>query len=234
MKVVVLQSNYVPWKGYFDLIHDADLFVHYDEVKYTKNDWRNRNAILTKSGRQWLTIPIAKSAVQQKISEVRIEDARWQERHFRSLYYGYKSAAHFAQLEPLLHEFYHEREWDRLIDVDRHILGRVSDMLGIATRFVDSADYALEGKREGRLLGLLKQLGATEYISGPAARDYLTPVEPDFAAAGIQITYKDYAGYPTYRQMNPEFDHAVSILDMIANVALDEIGERIWGWRDAR
>src|SRR3954469_16903743 len=98
MKVVVLQSNYVPWKGYFDLIHDADLFVFYDEVKYTKNDWRNRNKIFTTNGVQWLTIPISKDAVKQKISQVEIKDNGWQELHYKSLFFGYKSAPFFNQL----------------------------------------------------------------------------------------------------------------------------------------
>lgn len=234
MKVVVLQSNYAPWKGYFDLIHDADLFVHYDEVKYTKNDWRNRNVIRSKNGSQWLTIPIAKSAVRQRISEVEITDPGWQEQHFRSLYYAYKGAAHFDQLEPLLHEFYREHTWQRLVDVDRHILVRICGMLGIETRMVDSADYRLEGAKASRLLQLLEQLGTTRYLSGPAARDYLAAAEGDFAAAGITVQYKDYSGYPSYPQLHPEFDHAVSILDMIANVEIDRIGELIWGWRTDR
>src|SRR3954469_1788276 len=92
MKVVVLQSNYVPWKGYFDLIHDADLFIFYDEVQYTKNDWRNRNRIVTKNGPQWLTIPIPHEAVHQKISEVLLpKDGDWQKLHWKSLFFGYKA-----------------------------------------------------------------------------------------------------------------------------------------------
>src|SRR4051812_8183445 len=106
MKVVILQSNYIPWKGYFDLINDADIFVFYDEVKYTKNDWRNRNKIYTKNGMQWLTIPIHKDAVKQKISEVEMPDNSWQELHHKSLEFGYKSAPYYKQLEPLLTELY--------------------------------------------------------------------------------------------------------------------------------
>ena len=114
MRVVVLQSNYLPWRGYFDLIHDADLFVYYDEVQYTKNDWRNRNRICSKNGLQWLTIPIAKSAVKQKISEVALPDPRWQVDHFKSLYFSYKPAPCFHQLEPLLHEVYEQQQWTTL------------------------------------------------------------------------------------------------------------------------
>jgi hypothetical protein len=58
MTAVVLQSSYIPWRGYFDLIHDADVFVFYDDVQYTVNDWRNRNRIKTANGVVWLTIPV--------------------------------------------------------------------------------------------------------------------------------------------------------------------------------
>src|SRR4051812_45940055 len=99
MKVAVLQSNYVPWKGYFDLIHDVDLFVFYDEVQYTKNDWRNRNRIYTKNGLQWLTIPVSRDSVHQKISEVKLPSNSWREQHWKSLAFGYAQAPHFTQLE---------------------------------------------------------------------------------------------------------------------------------------
>ena len=49
-KIAILQSNYIPWKGYFDLIGSVDTFVFYDEMQYTKRDWRNRNKIKTRNG----------------------------------------------------------------------------------------------------------------------------------------------------------------------------------------
>src|SRR5256885_6555778 len=111
MKVVAIQSNYVPWKGYFDLIHDADIFVFYDEVKYTKNDWRNRNQIYTKNGLQWLTIPIHHEAVHMKISEVEFQDSEWQALHHKSLTYGYHAAPYFHQIKDLLDKAYLKTQW---------------------------------------------------------------------------------------------------------------------------
>src|SRR6185436_12370323 len=101
VRAVVLQSNYLPWRGYFDLIQNADVFVFYDEVQYTKNDWRNRNRICSKNGVQWLTIPISRDAVKLKISEVHLPDARWQEDHFQTLRHSYKPARFYEQIEPL-------------------------------------------------------------------------------------------------------------------------------------
>ena len=228
MKVVVLQSNYIPWKGYFDLIHDADTFVFYDEVQYTKNDWRNRNQIYTKNGLQWLTIPIHKDAVKLKISEVNIKDEAWQAQHFKSLLLGYKRAPCFSQIEPFLHEVYIENTWRNLSELNRHLTIEVSRMLSIQTKFEDSKTYDLTGDKVGKLLGLLKQLGATEYISGPSGRDYLAPHENLFNENGILINYKNYDGYPEYRQMSHPFVHGVSIIDMLANIPLNEIPRYIW------
>ena len=182
MKVVVLQSNYVPWKGYFDLIHDADQFIFYDEVKYTKNDWRNRNRICTKNGLQWLTIPVEHHYVNHKISEVRFVSSSWQELHYKSLIYGYKAAPYFHQLEEVAKDYLINLRWELLKDLNHYLIKKISREIGIQTEFRDSADYVLEGDRISRLLNLLVQAKATEYISCPGS----TP----FAETDMRIGHK--------------------------------------------
>jgi hypothetical protein len=230
MKAVILQSNYLPWKGYFDLIHDADVFCFYDEVKYTKNDWRNRNRIYTKNGLQWLSIPISRHAVKQKISEVELP-TDWAEAHHTSISIGYGRAPFFRNLQALIDEFYREKKFSYLSEVNQYTIRRISEYIGIETKFVNSADYKLEGDRVERLVNLLKQMGATEYISGPSAKDYISGNEGLFADAGIKLSYKEYGSYPPYRQLLPEFENAVSIVDMIANLDRGEIADYIWKWR---
>jgi hypothetical protein len=228
LKVVVLQSNYIPWKGYFDLINDADVFVYYDEVKYTKNDWRNRNKIYSVNGEQWLSIPIFKDAVKLKISEVKIEGTSWQELHHKSIYYAYKKAPFFSQIESLIDEVYLEKKWLSLIELDRFLIEKISSMIGIQTRFVDSKNFDLSGERVDRLINILTQLGATQYISGPAAKDYLSDSEYLFEKNKIELIYKDYSAYPQYKQMREPFVHSVSILDLLVNVKLEEVMNYIW------
>jgi len=228
LKVVILQSNYLPWKGYFDLINDADIFVYYDEVQYTKNDWRNRNKIYTINGEQWITIPISKEAVKQKISEALITDKFWQELHFKSIYLAYKRAPYFHQLEPLINEVYIDKKWDSLSNLNRFLIEKISKMIGINTQFVDSKNFDLSSERTERLISILKQLNATEYISGPAAKNYLQNSENIFSENNIQLTYKNYSNYPTYKQLNNTFSHNVSIIDLIANIKLEEIKNYVW------
>lgn len=230
-RVVVLQSDYLPWKGYFDLIHDADVFVFYDEVKYTKNDWRNRNRVCSRNGVHWITIPVAQDAVKQKISDVELPANGWEGRHFKTLYFTYKRAPHFAQLESLLEAFFRRPRWTHLSLLNQALIRELCAQLGIRTRLLDSTGFRLDGDRVTRLLGLLEQLGASTYISGPSGREYLEPVRAAFEARGIRITYKDYSGYPEYPQLSRPFTHGVSIVDMIANLPLAEIPHHIWGFR---
>lgn len=228
MKVVVLQSNYIPWKGYFDLIHDADVFVYYDEVKYTKNDWRNRNKIYSSNGLQWLTIPISKEAVKLKISEVEIPEHSWQDLHYKSIYYAYKKAPYFRQIEPLIQEVYLDRRWKSLVDLNRYLIEKIAAAIGLSAIFADSKNFDLSGEKINRLINILKQLKATEYISGPAAKDYLSGAEHLFDQNGIRLTYKNYDAYPVYKQMREPFNHGVSILDLMVNLKLENIQDYIW------
>jgi hypothetical protein len=231
MKAVILQSNYIPWKGYFDLIHDADIFVYYDEVQYTKNDWRNRNRIYTRNGLQWLTIPVAANAVKKKISEVTLQDNRWQQLHHKSLSMGYAAAPFFHQLKPLIDETYLNRQWKKLVDINRYLIEYISSLIGLTTQFLDSKDFRPEGDRVHRLVNLLKQLNADTYISGPSAKSYLAGYEKLFDENNIHLTYKDYSGYPSYPQLSEPFENAVSILDMLANLEINQIKNYIWEWR---
>lgn len=229
MKVAVLQSNYIPWKGYFHLVESVDRFCFYDEVQFTKNDWRNRNLILGANGLQWMTIPVPSKSVKQKISEVEITDSSWQRKHLKTLQSAYGRAPHFTQLSTIMQEFLVEKEWNYLSQLNQTLVREIAAKLGILTTFYDSRDFALSTGRVERLLHLLKDLETTHYVSGPSARVYLQGHSTLFAKEGITIEYFEYPDYPKYSQVNSdEFQHGVSILDMIANVHYHEIPEKIW------
>jgi len=228
---VILQSNYLPWKGYFDLIHDADVFVFYDEVKYTKNDWRNRNILNAKGGDHWLSIPVSKESVKLRISEVRLPDSSWQKDHFQVILNTYRRAPHFQQIAGFLEDVYLVRKWEYLSELNQFVTIGVSRMLGIQTEFRNSSDFDLEGDRLERLISILKQLHAETYISGPAAKNYISDQAVLFEKAGINLKYKSYGNYPSYKQFREPFLQAVSILDLLAHVSLKDAPSYIWGWR---
>jgi hypothetical protein len=215
-KVAIVQSNYIPWKGYFDLIGHVDEFILFDDMQYTRRDWRNRNQIKTPQGLQWLTVPVqVKGKYHQKIRETEIDGMKWAEDHWKTLCHNYGRAPYFDTIADRIEPCYRQRTYARLSELNRTLLENICAQLGIRTVLTNSWDYDVsEGKSE-RLLHLCVQAGATEYVSGPAARDYL---DADlFRAAGIGVNWFDYSGYPTYPQLWGEFQHGVTILDLLFN-----------------
>ena len=217
-KVAILQSNYIPWKGYFDMIAAADEFILYDTVQFTKNDWRNRNKIKTPKGLEWLSIPVG-HGIDRRICDVVLPDSRWQEKHWKTLASNYGRALHFDEIAAVMEPLYRKHSYANLSELNLTLIEAVCGYLNITTKISNSWDYPLiDGKTE-RLVDLCAQAGGTEYISGPAAKDYLQ--EPLFSERGIQLTWFDYEGYPEYPQLWKGFAHNVTILDLLFNCGKD-------------
>lgn len=228
-KVAVIQSNYIPWKGYFDVIHDVDQFIFYDDVQFTKNDWRNRNKIKTAQGLAWLTIPVGKHQ-DRLICEVELMDDGWRRKHWSTIQQAYSKAPYFRMYRDFFEYVYQEAQWFNLSDLNQFLIGHISrEFLGIQTEFKDSREFHPQGEKLDRLIDLLKKTGASLYVSGPSAQDYIN--NNVFQNAGIELVYKDYSGYPEYRQFYPPFEHAVSVLDLLFNCG-PEASYYIWGWRE--
>lgn len=219
-RIAISQSNYIPWKGYFDMLNLVDEFVLYDDVQYTRRDWRNRNRIKTAQGPQWLTIPVqVKGKYFQKICDTVVSEPDWGRTHWRSLEHAYARSPHFADYAPVFRSLYDQSPGDNLSAINRAWIERINGLLGITTRLSWSSDYRLEEDRNRRLISICKQAGASDYYSGPAARCYLD--ESAFAAEGIRVHWMDYGGYPEYPQLHPPFDHSVSVLDLLFSVGPD-------------
>ena len=219
--VAIVQSSYIPWKGYFDLIGFADEFILYDDRQFTRRDWRNRNRIKTPQGPRWLTVPVAaKGRYTQRIDETVVSDPQWAVRHWRTLVHAYRPAAAFEEYGPRLAEVYSELgDTDRLSAINRRLIEAVCDLLGIETILRWSTEYGGSGSKTERLVSLCTAAGATVYLSGPSARAYID--ERLFDEAGIRLEYVDYTGYAEYPQLHPPFEHSVSILDLIFNAGAE-------------
>ena len=215
-KVAILQSNYIPWKGYFDMISLVDEFILYDDMQYTRRDWRNRNKIKTPNGLTWLTIPVeVKGKYFQKINETVISEAKWAKDHWATIKQFYSKAPFFKEYKDVFENFYMNTQEQYLSIVNYELIMIVNKILGIETKISWSSDYeVVDGKTE-RLLSLVQQANGTEYVSGPAAKDYI--IDSFFTDAGITLTWMDYSGYPEYTQLNPPFEHGVTVLDLIFN-----------------
>ena len=218
--VAILQSNYIPWKGYFDMIAAVDEFILYDDMQYTKNDWRNRTQIKTPQGVQWLTVPVrSKGRFGQTIRETEIDGTQWAKDHWKALSQNYRRAPCFNEIAAWLEPLYLADPPTHLSQLNCRFIAAICAYLGIKTIISNSWDYPLsEGKSE-RVADLCASAGGGEYVSGPAARDYIE--EAVFAERGIKLTWFDYVGYPDYPQLWGQFAHGVTVLDLLFNCGKD-------------
>lgn len=221
-RIAIVQSNYIPWKGYFDLIASVDEFVLYDDAQYTKRDWRNRNRIKTPRGPLWLTIPVTvKGRFDQLVRETRAANMDWAAKHWRSIRASYARAPFFSRYSTALEELFLGAQDASLSAINHRFITGLCRLLGIETRLSWSMAYTLEAERTARLAGICRQARASEYLSGPAARAYLD--EQQFRNAGIAVIYADYGGYREYPQLYPPFDHYVSVIDLLMHTGPDAL-----------
>lgn len=218
--IAVVQSNYIPWRGYFDLINSADEFILYDDVQYTRRDWRNRNIIKSPAGPRWLTIPVqVKGKYTQAIKDTLISDRWWNKKHWKTIVQCYSEASYFSFYREMIEDLYLGTNEMRLSNINFRFLRAICRVLGIQTKITWSMDYELIGDKTERLVSLCKQARGATYLSGPAAKVYID--EDLFRQENISVSYMDYSGYPEHRQLYPPFQSQVSILDLIFNEGPD-------------
>ena len=215
-KVAIVQSGYIPWRGYFDLIAAVDEFIIYDDMQYTRRDWRNRNKIKTPQGLHWLSVPVkVKGKYHQSIYEAEVDGSDWQRAHWKALEANYRKAKFADEIFASLQAFYFDQRFFYLSDLNFKLIIWICDYLGICTKISGSNEYELVDGRSERLLDLCRQAEATEYISGPAASGYLD--ETLFDNSDMKLTFFDYEGLPPYPQLWGNFESSVTVLDLLFN-----------------
>ena len=213
-KIAISQSNYIPWKGYFDNIAAVDTFVLFDDVQYTRRDWRNRNIIKTPQRDQWLTIPVeVKGKYLQSIRDTKIADLKWKQNHLNTLLQSYAKAPCFREVRDWIAELYGRADFNYLSEVNYHFIKEINSFLGITTELRWSHEFDLKKGQNERLISICKQLNANEYFSGPTAKSYID--ESKFLSENITVIWFENDGYNEYPQLHGEFNHFVTIFDLI-------------------
>jgi hypothetical protein len=220
LRICVIQSCYIPWKGFFDLIGRCDEYVVYDSAQFVKGHWHNRNRIKTANGLKWLTIPVVTSGrLGQPIDQVEI-DKPWADQHWRTIELAYNRAPFFGSLAPTVRAWYERADKQvRLTDVNVIFLCGIAELLGLKTRIVRDDAYPTQGAKTARLVGIARAAGANCYLSGPSAQAYLD--ETLLESSGVTTEWMSYEGYPEYPQLHGGFEHAVTALDLLFNVGPD-------------
>ncbi len=213
--VSIIQSSFLPWKGYFDIIDQSDAFILLDNVQFTRRDWRSRNKIPTPAGEKWLTVPVqVKGKYDQLIQDVEISDGKWFRSHWGVIENAYRKAPYFKQYREFFRELFFSATQTRLSEINFHFISALCGELGIDTPLGWSSDYGVDSDDATERLALLCEAeNADQYISGPAARDYLD--ESVFNRRGIGVRFFDYSHYREYPQLQEPFSHFVSIIDML-------------------
>lgn len=221
--VVINQPRYLPSCGYLHRMRLADQFVYLDSVKYSPHDWENRNRIKTARGPQWVSVPVRRVALEQRIADTTIDARGWARRHLRAVELNYRRAPHFDALYPLLRGVL-ERPWARLVDLNLCLTDALLGYLGWQAPWVRASELGVEGLRgQDLLIALCHKVGADVYLSGPLGREYIAPAR--FREAGLGLTFHDYRP-PVYPQLFGDFMPNLSALDLLFNCG-PEAAERM-------
>ena len=228
-KIAILQPNFLPWKGVFDLINQVDIFVFLDDVEYTKRDWRNRNKIKNSTGTNWISVPVVtKHKKNQLIMDTNIDNTEaWQKKHYNAFELNYHKALFYNEFSWILNEIY-KKHWSNLSDLNIFSTKLIANLLKIKTNFVNSSEINVSGQKDDKLINICKELHADHYISGPAGKNYI--IDNKFTTNNIKLEYIEYK-YPHYQQVYLPFQHNVTILDTIFNCG-KKTDYYIWGWRN--
>jgi hypothetical protein len=232
--VAIIQSSYIPWRGFFAIIARADTFVFLDSVQFTRRDWRSRNRIKTPPGPLWLSIPVRqKGQYHAPIDAMEIADPGWASQHWRTIQANYRRAAGFRALADHLGGMYHAAAAEASLSVVNQLTIReIAALLGIRTRFTRDIDLLPRARLDAmdpteRLVALAEQAGAATYLSGPSARAYLN--EAAFAERGMAVAWMDYTRLPAYPQLWGDFDPSLSVIDALLNLGPDGAREALGG-----
>ena len=214
MKTAILQSNYIPWKGYFSLIQSVDTLILYEDAQFTSNDWRNRNYVKTAKGRQILTVPVL-SRFGQKIKEVEIAQDNWAQKHLETIRHSYRRAEHFKTVYPWVEELYLTATFNFLSELNQHFLYAIMDYLQIELSILNSSNFDLDGDKNQKLIDMCLETETKVYVSGPTAKVYIN--EKMFEKCGIEVSWFSYANLPAHPQLWNSYIQNVSVLDLLFN-----------------
>lgn len=234
MKVVISQPMFFPWIGFFEQIKLCDIYVHYNDVQYSKGSFANRVQVKSAQGSKWLTVPLKNLHLGQPIDQVEINNQiDWRTNHFDLLKRCYKTAPYYSEMLKLVETVY-GNDWELLDDLSQTTLIKVCEYFGFFEdkKFTSIKDLIVGGASSERVLATTIKVKADTYITGHGASNYLD--HSIFENAGVSVKYMDYQKTP-YPQLYGEFTPYVSILDLIANVGKDGVNwihSRTIDWKD--
>ena len=220
MKIAILQSGYLPWLGFFDLMARADVFVYLDDVQWTTRDWRSRNRIRIPLGWTWLSVPVKleRPHFEYKICEVNIDYSQdWPQRHLRAIQSAYSRARYFADIFSRI-ERHLTRRYIYINELNYALIQDFRAYMGIHTtiKYAQDLNISSDKTKSDRLLAIVQAVpGAKAYLAGNLSKDYLNLAQ--FEKQGIQVEWQEYQ-HPFYLQntwRSSTFISYLSVVDLL-------------------
>jgi hypothetical protein len=216
------QPNYLPWLGFFDKMQQCDIFIIENDVQLEKQGFIVRNKIKTPEGARWLTVPIRHMGGPVSINEAKIASGGsgdWRRRHWLTIKHSYSKSPFWEEYGGFFEETY-SREWEKLIDLNMHIIKGIMKFLQIEKPLVLASDLAASGNGSELIINQCKALGAKVHLSGVGGRNYLDLKR--FEDEGIDVLFQEFE-YPNYKQLHGVFIPNLSAIDYLFCV-----GNREW------
>lgn len=215
MILVNHQPHYLPSVQYFARMRDADVFVLADDVQFCKQDWQNRNRILTPQGVQWVIVPVLRKT-EELILEKKVDHQKdFRRQHIGMLRSSYGRSPGWKHLEELV-EILMSEKWELLVDVQRATLAWFARFFGYESKLRWASELGLsESEPNRRLAAQCRLLGCDTYLHGEGARNYMDCSVFD----GIRLV-KHCWEPKEYEQKwsGGSFVPNLSVVDLIANL----------------
>ncbi|MEO8002986.1 MAG: WbqC family protein [Arenimonas sp.] len=216
MQIVISQSMLFPWIGLMEQIRLADVFVHYNDVQFSKGSFVNRVQIKTSQGPKWMTVPLENVHLGQRINEVKPKaPGEWRSSHMGLLKNSFAGTSHANDALSIADDVF-SGEYANIGELARASMLAVAKYfeLDLSTRFVDVEQLNISGTGSNRVLAIAEHFEASRYVTGHGAAQYLD--HHAFEEKHVQVEYMDYRRLP-YPQMHGPFNPYVTGLDLVAN-----------------
>lgn len=226
-KVAIHQPNFLPWLGYFHKISLVDSFVFFDDVQFPRGKtYGNRVKIKTNNGETWLTVPVLSKGDLPDFNEILINNTfPWQRKIMKTIELAYGKAKFFETYHDGFRSVFMEH-YEKLSDLNIALIKYLSGLIGLEAIFHSSSELKTGNKddAEERIPEIVKQLGASVYVSGSGAGSARYIDEDRFRNEGILLEWQKFNS-PVYPQPWGEFIPDLSIIDLVFNCG--EESERI-------
>jgi hypothetical protein len=213
MRLAIMQPYFFPYMGYFQLIAAVDLFIVYDNIKYTKRGWINRNRMLQNGKDVMFSLPLKSDSDACDVCERALAADFNRDRLLNQFKGAYRRAPYFGETFPLLERIV-QYEDTNLFRFLHHSIVETCGHLGIGTEIRISSGVAIDHglKNQDKVLALCTAVGANTYVNAIGGVELYS--RETFRERGVELKFIRSKPFE-YPQFNDPFVPGLSIIDVL-------------------